>query len=404
MGTVTERTPAPDPVARANWQSVAEASDNVPGPRDGPLRKARNYWREGGRLRRRQYDVTLLIRGSYPFFVGAGVLGGLSELARSGTVSLRMISGGLFDPQPGHHLITLDVAPSGSRSARRVVVDVADRADYFCDGALAAADRYFKRSFDKTHVAALPDEFRARVRPYGLDLPSLGSRGKVRHLHAAVLELLRQLRAGDSARAAGTRFWANALSITALPGRKAFIASPTAGSSIILQTRIWSPDTTDDLGVNQQRIDLVGSLREAFGERFVGGIVAADEFARATCPPDLLLYESIRRSAYLARVRGAGIGVYVRGLHGSVAIKMAEYLAAGLCIVSEPLQHEFTEPLREGVNLLTFRGAAECRAQCQWLLDHPQAAARMRAANLDYFQHWVTPRALVLNLLARIFE
>jgi hypothetical protein len=91
-------------------------------------------------------------------------------------------------------------------------------------------------------------------------------------------------------------------------------------------------------------------------------------------------------------------------LHNAIAIKMAEYLAAGLCIVSEPIVHELPVPLIAGVNYLPFASLEECASQCKWLLAHPTEAARMRVANLDYYSKWVEPKAHVQNLLSRAFE
>ena len=103
-------------------------------------------------------------------------------------------------------------------------------------------------------------------------------------------------------------------------------------------------------------------------------------------------------------VKKVGIGVYVRGLHHSLAFKMAEYLAAGLCIVSEPLVHELPVPLREGVNYLLFRSHDECLERCRWLLSHPAEAERMRWANRDYYRRWVEPEAHMWGVLTRSFE
>jgi hypothetical protein len=119
---------------------------------------------------------------------------------------------------------------------------------------------------------------------------------------------------------------------------------------------------------------------------------------------DVLVRQNKRRGAYLKQVTSATIGVYVRGLHNSIAIKMAEYLAAGLCIVSEPIQYEVAVPLVAGVNYLEFRSHEECATQCEWLLSHPVEAERMRTANLNYYAKWVDPKAHVYELLSRSFE
>jgi hypothetical protein len=156
-------------------------------------------------------------------------------------------------------------------------------------------------------------------------------------------------------------------------------------------------------GVNNERIAIVQTLQSALGRRFVGGILA-DAFSKSVCPPGVLVHTNKRRSAYLRLVTSAAVGVYVRGLHNAIAIKMAEYLAAGLCIVSEPIAHELPVPLIAGVNYLPFRSLEECASQCKRLLAQPAEAARMRAANLDYYVKWVEPKAHVDDLLSRAFD
>jgi hypothetical protein len=175
-----------------------------------------------------------------------------------------------------------------------------------------------------------------------------------------------------------------------------------AGDAIILQTRVWPPEpSTDRLEhVNADRIALVRELRSAFGKRFVGGIVA-DSFSRATCPPELLVAQNTHRAKYAKLVRSAGTGVYVRGLHGAIAIKMAEYLAAGLCVVSEPLLFELPTPLVDGVNYRAFRTPEECVEQCHWLDRHPNEAAEMRRQNTAYYRAHVVPKALVRSIIDR---
>ena len=134
----------------------------------------------------------------------------------------------------------------------------------------------------------------------------------------------------------------------------------------------------------------------------MGGIVA-DAFSVVSCPADVLVRANKKPSAYVRLVRAAGIGVYTRGLHHAIAIKMAEYLAAGLCIVSEPLSHDLPVPLVEGINFLSFRSYDECVSQCEWLSSHPREAAHMRLANLEYYRKWAEPSAHIHDLLLRSF-
>ena len=143
--------------------------------------------------------------------------------------------------------------------------------------------------------------------------------------------------------------------------------------------------------MNQERIALVKTLRAEFGEQFIGGVVA-DPFARQLCP-DVLADRNIYRSSYLELAKQCIVGVYSRGLHHSLAFKLSEYLAAGLCIVSEPLKHQLPVPLEAGTHYLPFTTHAECVAHCRRLLTDAEEASRMREANQAYYRKWVEPKA-----------
>src|SRR5450755_5190951 len=119
-----------------------------------------------------QFDVSLLISPSHSFFDGSGVMRGMSDLARDGTVRLRLRKGGVFDPRH-RALVRFDVARTDRPGVRRVVIDLADRADYFSAAALAQVDVYFKRSLARDGFESLSSDNQQRVKPYGLNLACL---------------------------------------------------------------------------------------------------------------------------------------------------------------------------------------------------------------------------------------
>ncbi len=302
----------------------------------------------------------------------------------------------------------MDVTKADNQEQRRVVIDLADRADYFSTMALEDVDVYFKRSFAIQAIGTLPDTHQQRMKPYGLNLACLGVTAASWHVRAALVVLAQRVQAQPASicKALG-EFTRNCRLMAGLHSSSDFrgSAATTMDKFVVLQTRIWPPEpSTDNLeSVNAERIALVQKLRAAFGERYVGGIIA-DGFSKFACPADALVRRHTRRRAYIRLVRAAGIGVYTRGLHHAIGIKMAEYLAAGLCIVSEPMTHELPVPLIAGVNYLPFRTYDECVTQCEWLFSHCAEATQMRRANLAYYAKWVEPRAHVYDLLARSFE
>jgi hypothetical protein len=142
-------------------------------------------------------------------------------------------------------------------------------------------------------------------------------------------------------------------------------------------------------------------MRAEFGDRTIGGVVA-DSYARQFYP-DVLAENNTHRFLYLRLLKKSAVAIYTRGLHQSLAFKLAEYLAAGLCIVSEPLLHELPVPLEAGVHYLPFTTHEECIRQCRWLLDNPAEAAAIRKANVCYYQRYVEPQSHVRLLLDRAF-
>jgi len=192
--------------------------------------------------------------------------------------------------------------------------------------------------------------------------------------------------------------------LAALPSPRAFEVSPEepAERVVLLQTRLWPSDDPAVLAINEQRAGLIRALRAAFGTRFIGGAIPSDYANRHH--PDLVTSLPSSMRSYPKLVRRALVGVYSRGLHGSVAFKMSEYLAAGRCIVAEAPESLLPQPLQEGTNYLRFKEPDTCVEQCERLLSDPERAQRMRQANWEYYQSHVEPGAHLLRILERAFE
>lgn len=350
-------------------------------------------------------EVDLLVAANHPLYHGSSVLSGLVLLANRGSIALQLRRSEVLDSRRA--LIHMAVRnPEGV--SRKLTIDFADSADSFSIPAVEQSNIYFKRSFMKSEVLRLnvPTQYQERIVPFGLNFASLNPRAIVTHLRITSALLFRRLAALRSGNIvpAWREFVQRTQLAYGLPPTSAFEsriheAHLDAGPGVLLQTRLWPPQpgSRDLEAVNAERVALVQTLRKDLGSQFVGGIVA-DAFSKRNCPEDLLIRHTNMRE-YARTVKKAQIGIYVRGLHHSLAFKMAEYLAAGLCIVSEPFQHELPVPLQEGVNYLLFNSHEECLAQCSWLLSHPGEAARMRAANLDYYKRWVEPAAHMWDVL-----
>ena len=145
-----------------------------------------------------------------------------------------------------------------------------------------------------------------------------------------------------------------------------------------------------------------GAAGEAHGERFVGGIMK-DAHSQRICP-EVVVGDNIYRGDYVQFAKRFAVGVYSRGIHHSLAFKLSEYLAAGLCIVSPPFLHELPVPLEAHRHYLPYATLEECVRQCEVLLKDPAKARQMSAENRAYYRQWVEPSAHALDLLKRTFS
>jgi hypothetical protein len=279
-----------------------------------------------------------------------------------------------------------------SRGMRRIAIDLSDQRDLLDRNELESADVYFKRSFCSEAASVLPSHLSAKVEPFGLNSPAIGLRAAIRVLRSRI---------GATRSLSGLVL--DARQLLALPSPAAFECTPDICSEplVLFQTRVWPSDDPDVIRVNNQRASLVKTLRNALGIRFIGGIVPS-EFAKDSYP-DVVTQLPYSMRAYPKLVRRAIIGVYSHGLHGSVAFKMSEYLAASRCIVADSVDAVLPEPLVKHRNYLPFDDPAQCVAQCELLLSDPSAAQEMRRANWDYYRSQVEPGAHLLRILDRAF-
>jgi hypothetical protein len=98
------------------------------------------------------------------------------------------------------------------------------------------------------------------------------------------------------------------------------------------------------------------------------------------------------------------VSVVTTGIHQSVPGKLGESLAAGRCIVTEPLAYELPVQLEEGRHYLVFRNPEECVAQCRRLLDDDGLAAAMQAANREYYERHGSLTRTIERCLSRAEE
>ncbi|MCC5795690.1 MAG: glycosyltransferase family 1 protein [Chromatiales bacterium] len=342
---------------------------------------------------------------------------GFGMLADSGHIRLALRGPHpLTRAHPSFYFLYVSVHPSRVNPAGMLLVfDMLDGDEFEHSPALDAATYYFKRSFHPDKVNALPASIRQKVLAYGLNCQVI-RRSRNRFPSRFMLEMssaLMRPRTPPLARRKGA--WRDILSSTLMPSnpKRTLLAverleqgpDSEVSQSVMFQCRLWEPHGLDPRNiedakeVNEGRIKLVRSLKQAFGQRFVGGLQST-AFARVLAP-DLISQLPTQPLPYLQEMHKHQVLIASKGLLNSNGWKLAEYVAASRCIVSEPLHAQVPGHFEPGVNYLPWGNIEACLAACDRLLSDAGLAREMRHANARYYQNHLRPDQLVAHCLAR---
>jgi hypothetical protein len=319
------------------------------------------------------------------------VFTGLATLHRLGKIRLRVRAPAVTDI-PRHAGEVCARFQVGTPSGRPVPVlyDLRDRSDQFFMDDLEETRLYFKRTFVQSDVDALPGNLRPRVHPGGVTFACMAAGVRM----APFAQALR-LMVNPGLREGRRRMARRLVDYARIPALEGFIAPPSAGKRgvVLFQTRVWEdsevpePDSAEE--VNGQRVALVRTLRAAFGDRFVGGLLPTPMALERW--PELVTRRGADQPSYLRLIREAAVAVYSRGLHHSTAYKLGEYMAASCAVVSDPIRSILPAPLNPGVHFAPYSTTDECAAQCDRLLTWPEARMELRVASHDYFSREIRP-------------
>ena len=322
------------------------------------------------------------------------VLTGFCELASRGAISLRYrnpdsasdrwLAG---DPV----VVVFDLTGAGTT---RVAIDLRD-GEGISQPIIDRVRWYLKRSFHAPELQSLEPARRDRMAPFGLNFPCRSWRSSARLLAAI----------GGPIALSGSAGIGRLSAYLSTPPPAAFEQDPETPVEpwVHFQTRLWAPGDAvpgEADAVNAERVAMVRALKQEFGERFAGGLVATD-YAKQHYPDDLTPHSS-RNQDYLRLKRRCLIGVYTRGLEHSLAFKLGETFAASQCLVSVPLRYGLPAPLEPGRHYLEFDTVDGCVAACRRLLTDRDLAQSMRRANHDYYVREIEPAAHMQRLLDRI--
>jgi hypothetical protein len=301
--------------------------------------------------------------------------------------------------------------PSGER--RRVTIDWRDNANLFCVKKLAESDLYLKRNLiPEVTFGACPAGERQKIRPAGLCFAVRGRRERpywaqvVGGLYArespvfspSPREVYRRLRSA---------FVRAPRRIRTLRWERDFQPPPGVAERrvVLFQTRAYDPTGSgypeDTRVVNEERARIIRRLREAFGDRFVGGF-AADEFAQQNFR-DCVSPRDYSEAGFCDLIKSSSVCVYTRGLRDSPAFKLAEYFAAGRAVVADEMRTQLPTPLVEGEHLLRFRNDQELLDQCERLMGEEELRRRVAAGAQRYYAEHIRPRNAVRRYLGQAF-
>lgn len=317
----------------------------------------------------------------------AKVFSGLVGLEKQNLVSLRL--------RP-HHTSTMSSSPRVLRMVVNyrdapsvsIAIDLMDQSEQYCYRSLMSVDFYFKRSLA---LGSAPYSPRAVILPFGLNNPAISRNAAFRLLRARRNTGVSLAQLIDDVR-----------KILVLPHPEAFHRSyeESAPERVLYQVRLWPEETRLERELNNSRIELIRALRQWFGGRFIGGVVRT-QFACEKWPSLLTTWPQAMRK-YPSVVKSALVGVNTHGLHGSTGFKIAEYLAASCCIVSNPLSFYSPKDLVQEVNYLSFDSIEKCLLCCDFLLSNPKIANEMRRKNWELYKSSVEATAQMRELLLSI--
>lgn len=175
---------------------------------------------------------------------------------------------------------------------------------------------------------------------------------------------------------------------------------------ILFLTRLWDDhepgfseeENAERTYINNMRIEIIRSLREKYGDMFVGGL-NDNALSRAWAPDLIVPSQYTERRKYLKLLHSSDICIGSMGLFESIGWKTGEYVAAAKAIVNEEMHFTVTGDFAEGKNYLAFHTAQECLEAVQALVEDPERLYAMKLANQRYYQEYLRPDMLVKRTL-----
>lgn len=270
------------------------------------------------------------------------------------------------------------------------------------------ADFVFKRSYQERYINKLPKEYRLKTYKFGL--PFMVRPNKLdqpikykfyyklfnlqRHLKADRKILQRFKRSVNYSKSTWS-FFIKTRTVEEFEER-----NKIEERRVFYQKRLFSHENSKDVkAIHQQRIKIVGFLKEQFPYLFIGGI-KKDDFSVNRCPDSLSNISS--QKEFLEAFKKIEICIYTRGLTNSTGWTLSEFLAQGKCIVAEELYNELPVPLKNEEQVYFFNSEEELKENIDLLLSDKNKRTKLKSKALEYYNDCVTPRTFLENLINRI--
>lgn len=317
----------------------------------------------------------------------------------------------------------MEVRDLKSGMTRKICFDMRDGSRHLATDAITKADIYFKRSYDGGILSRVEKNLRAKVFPYGLYFPCRSKNESITltlkrlYLHHKTNQLFSNSPYHSIKNTLGhpiklfldNRF-TNSSAFKLYPIYTSFEvgSKEPAQHAVLFLTQVWDCNdvplaiAAKRRDLNEMRVETIRALRSKFKESFIGGL-RRTPFAEKHYPDCISTWDTDKAN-FIKILKRCLIAVTTTGLHESVGAKLAEYIVASRCVVTEPLKQTLPTPLKEEENILTFNDPDTCVKACERILDSAGLANEMRKNNEAYYKNELKPSVLMYKHLQTAFS
>jgi hypothetical protein len=289
------------------------------------------------------------------------------------------------------------------------IIDTHDNFGLYTDGYLEDIQHYFKRSYQLQGYKAEEDAYNIQTHALGLNYAIYGKQQFWLPKYLIEKTLPKKLEVFCRNNFTLSKIfhlntsagYCNEQYLSAEPN---FNLEPQA----LLMTRVWpihnklQPWQIEKrTHLNKLRTECIMSLREAFGDKFLGGLFI-DEYA-AKYYPNLLLSNNkmAAKKNYLKTLKQFPIGISVNGLFSS-GWSLGEYAALSKAIVTDYPTNVLPGNFLAQQNYLAFSTADECVQSVKTLMDNPDLCRQIMTNNHRYYLETLNPKAMMWSVIQTI--